>query len=187
VRALPYELYIDLADQTEFLSFAKDPGGCAERYWHATARPRRDRRDSARAGAAEHRAVAHRSVSTTAPIRVDRVECAQLKRGGANLLPGRIIVEWLDPLSVVEVGAPVDLDRGLRLGMLPGIYWGDDEAPAVLGTYADVYLQEEIRAEALAKDLGGYARFLDVSKRPTKLSITHKYWRRISSSFLSSL
>ena len=31
--------------------------------------------------------------------------------------------------------------------MLPGIYWGDDEAAEILGTYAEVYLREEILAE----------------------------------------
>jgi predicted AAA+ superfamily ATPase len=45
--------------------------------------------------------------------------------------------------------------------MLPGIVWGDEEAPEVLGTYAEVYLREETQAEAATKNLGGYARFLD--------------------------
>lgn len=47
--------------------------------------------------------------------------------------------------------------------MLPGIFLGGPEAVDVLGTYAEVYLREEIRAEALTKNVGGYARFLDVS------------------------
>ena len=44
--------------------------------------------------------------------------------------------------------------------MLPGIYWGDDEAADILGTYGEVY-REEIQAEAATRNLGGYARFLD--------------------------
>jgi len=58
----------------------------------------------------------------------------KLRRGGANLLPGRVILEYLDPLNVLEM-EDVDWDRALRLGMLPGIYWGDDEAAEILGTY----------------------------------------------------
>ncbi len=86
----------------------------------------------------------------------------KLKRGGANLLPGRIILERMDPLCLTEVDQPFDLGRALRLGMLPGIYLGEADAEDVLGTYAEVYLREEIAAEALTKNLGGYARFLDV-------------------------
>ena len=68
----------------------------------------------------------------------------------------------MDPLAVRELGEPVDLERPLQVGMPPGIYWGEDEAEEVLGTYAEVYLREGIAAEALAKNLGSYARFLDV-------------------------
>lgn len=84
----------------------------------------------------------------------------KLKRGGANLLPGRVILEHLDPLSALELDQ-VHLPRALQVGMLPGIYLGDEEATAVLETYVEVYLREEIRAEALTKNVGGYARFLD--------------------------
>ena len=43
----------------------------------------------------------------------------KLRRGGANLLPGRVILEHLDPLTILETD-DVDWDRALRLGMLPG-------------------------------------------------------------------
>jgi predicted AAA+ superfamily ATPase len=86
-----------------------------------------------------------------------------LKRGGANLLPGRVILEHLDPLTCFEIEGPLDLSRALQLGMLPGIHLGGAEAPDVLGTYAEVYLREEIRQEALTKNIGGYARFLDAA------------------------
>ena len=87
----------------------------------------------------------------------------KLKRGGANLLPGRVILERMDPLSCFEIEGDLDLARALQVGMLPGIYLGDDEALDVLGTYAEVYLREEIRQEALTKNIGGYARFLDAA------------------------
>ena len=87
----------------------------------------------------------------------------KLRRGGANLLPGRVVLEHLDPLTCFELPGPVDLPRALQLGMLPGIYLGDSESARILETYAEVYLREEIRAEALTKNLGGYARFLDMA------------------------
>jgi predicted AAA+ superfamily ATPase len=87
----------------------------------------------------------------------------KLRRGGVNLLPGRIVLEYLDPLTYFEVRELFNLDRALQVGMLPGIYLGDSEAVDVLETYADVYLREEIRAEAAVKNLGDYARFLDTA------------------------
>jgi predicted AAA+ superfamily ATPase len=87
----------------------------------------------------------------------------KLKRGGANLLPGRIILEHMDPFLYFEVRDAFDLSRALQAGMLPGVYLGGAEAIATLDTYVEVYLREEIRAEALVRNLGDYARFLDVA------------------------
>src|SRR5262249_22821842 len=38
-----------------------------------------------------------------------------------------------------------------------------DTAPDVLDAYVTAYLREEIQAEALLRDIGSYARFLDVA------------------------
>ncbi len=162
-RALDPALYVDLADEREFLSFAKDPGRL-RREVAALAAP-------ALVVVDEVQRVP--SLLNTVQSLVDRAprglrfiltgsSARKLRRGGANLLPGRIILEYLDPLSAREVGGELDLERALRLGMLPGIYWGDAEAAEILGTYAEVYLRQEIQAEGIARDLGSYARFLDV-------------------------
>src|SRR5436190_2232041 len=160
-RHLRAQVYVDLADEAEFLGYAKDP-----------ARLRREV-DALPPGSlvvvdevqrvpaplntvqslADRRGRGVRFVLTGSSAR-------KFRRGGANLLPGRVILEHLDPLTVLETG-DVDWDRALRLGMLPGIYWGDDEAVEVLGTYGEVYLREEIQAEAATRNLGGYGRFLD--------------------------
>jgi predicted AAA+ superfamily ATPase len=87
----------------------------------------------------------------------------KLKRGGANLLPGRVILEYMDPFTYSELGDAFDLARALQVGMLPGIYMGGEESIATLDTYVEVYLREEIRAEAMVRNLGDYARFLDVA------------------------
>ncbi len=87
----------------------------------------------------------------------------KLKREGANLLPGRIILEHMDPLTYTEVKDAFDLSRALQVGMLPGIYLGGEESISVLDTYVEVYLREEIRTEALVRNLGDYARFLDMA------------------------
>lgn len=87
----------------------------------------------------------------------------KLKRHEVNLLPGRVIQEALDPLSVLEVGADFNLQRALQVGMLPGIYLDQAEGVEVLSAYSDLYLREEIRAEALTRNFGAYARFLDIA------------------------
>lgn len=88
----------------------------------------------------------------------------KLRRARANLLPGRIVVRYLHPLLETELGDDFDLDRCLAHGTMPGIYSEPDAASraSVLRAYADTYLREEVQAEALVRDVGGYARLLDL-------------------------
>ena len=87
----------------------------------------------------------------------------KLRRGQANLLAGRAITRRLHPLTAAEMGPAFDLERALRLGTLPPLLHLDDtQATDLLRSYADTYLREEIQAEALVRNLGGFARFLDV-------------------------
>jgi predicted AAA+ superfamily ATPase len=162
-RRLNADLYVDLADQGEFLGFSKDPQRL-RREAEALRLPARVVIDEVQRVPAlldTVQALIDRSGGKLQFI-LTGSSARKLKRGGANLLPGRIILERMDPLCAAELDQPVDFGRALRLGMLPGIYLGDAEAEDVLGTYADVYLREEIAAEALTKNLGAYARFLDV-------------------------
>ncbi len=88
----------------------------------------------------------------------------KLRRGQANLLPGRVHVHHLHPLLVAELGRDFDLTRVLAHGTLPGIYSEGDPATraADLRSYTDTYLREEIQAEALVRNIGGFARLLDL-------------------------
>jgi predicted AAA+ superfamily ATPase len=87
----------------------------------------------------------------------------KLRRGHANLLPGRVHVHAMSPLLTRELGDAFRIDRALSHGTLPGIYAEDDPIARAtdLRSYADTYLREEIQAEALVRDVGGYARLLD--------------------------
>jgi uncharacterized protein len=88
----------------------------------------------------------------------------KLRRGHANLLPGRVLVEYLHPLLACELGSDFRIDDALAHGTLPGICAERDAAVRAqdLRSYSDVYLREEIQAEALVRDIGGYARLLDL-------------------------
>lgn len=87
----------------------------------------------------------------------------KLRKSGINLLPGRVLMERMDPLTLHELGTQFDLERSLRIGNLPGIYFDTEESDDILSSYVETYLREEIRQEALVRDLGGFARFLDIA------------------------
>ncbi len=89
----------------------------------------------------------------------------KLRRGGeVNLLPGRLVPLRLDPLSLAE-RVPPRLEEALLYGSLPGIVLAGDDASREedLRAYTTLYLEEEVRAEALVRNLGTFARFLQLA------------------------
>ena len=89
----------------------------------------------------------------------------KLRRGHANLLPGRVVLHYLHPLFARELQSDFNLERVLAHGTLPGIYANPDpeSRSSTLRSYVDAYLREEIQAEALVRDIGGYSRLLDLA------------------------
>ncbi len=89
----------------------------------------------------------------------------KLRRGHANLLPGRIHTYTLGPLVMGELKQGFALAQALSLGTLPGIWTEEDSETArkTLRSYAGTYLKEEIQAEGLARNLEGFARFLNIA------------------------
>jgi len=84
----------------------------------------------------------------------------KLKKGGSNLLGGRAWEAQLFPLTSKEI-PDFDLLRYLNRGGLPHIYlsqYPDEE----LKHYIRLYLREEIIAEAVARNIEYFIRFLDV-------------------------
>ena len=88
----------------------------------------------------------------------------KLRRGGANLLAGRAVTASMPPLTSAELASDFDVQRALRFGMLPMAVTEADPQP-YLRTYAETYLMVEVQAEALTRDLGAFARFLEVAAR----------------------
>lgn len=84
----------------------------------------------------------------------------KLKKGGANLLAGRARSINLFPLTTLEL-PDFNLEKYINTGGIPLIYnsnnpWLD------LKEYTNVYLKEEIQAEAIVRRIDHFARFLDV-------------------------
>lgn len=84
----------------------------------------------------------------------------KLRKGGANLLAGRAFEAWLLPLTSQEI-PDFDLLTYLNTTGLPEFY-GQIGVQEYLKAYVGTYLQEEIKAEALTRNLSGFVRFLEV-------------------------
>ncbi len=86
----------------------------------------------------------------------------KLRAAGVNLLGGRALWREMYPLTPEELGAAFDLDRALELGGLP-LVLAADSPEETLRAYVQLYLREEIKGEALVRNLAGFARFLPVA------------------------
>lgn len=89
----------------------------------------------------------------------------KLRRGPAvNLLPGRVISLKLDPFILAEADEK-NLVPCLLYGSLPGIALLESvrQKEMDLESYVRSYLEEEVRAEALVRNLGPFARFLELA------------------------
>ena len=84
----------------------------------------------------------------------------KLRRGGIDLLAGRAVLRTLHPFMASELPA-FDLERSLRHGLVPLVAMADDPAD-VLAAYASLYLEQEVQTEGLVRNIGSFARFLEV-------------------------
>jgi predicted AAA+ superfamily ATPase len=81
-----------------------------------------------------------------------------------NLLPGRVIRHQLWPCTQSEYPSK-SLEQLLINGTLPGILGLDTQAivDEDLISYVSVYLEEEVRKEALVRNLGAFSQFLQLA------------------------
>ncbi len=86
----------------------------------------------------------------------------KLRAAGVNLLGGRALWREMFPLAPEELGEDFELDRTLEIGALP-LVLGSDSPQETLRAYVQLYLREEIKGEALVRNLPGFARFLPVA------------------------
>ncbi len=88
----------------------------------------------------------------------------KLRRGGANLLAGRAVERYLFPFVHEEIPEQFKLEEALLFGTLPPLLGKDrEEKIDFLTTYVHAYLREEIQAEGIVRNLGGFSRFLDLA------------------------
>lgn len=85
----------------------------------------------------------------------------KLKRKGYNTLGGRAYPVYLFPFVSAEI-PDFDLQQAINYGMLPPHYLAKNPQRR-LSAYIDVYLKEEIKEEALVRNLNSFQRFLEVA------------------------
>jgi uncharacterized protein len=161
ISSLKPDLEINLADGSTYLDFLKDP-------------------DLLRKRVAKNKTIfideiqKIPSLLNTVQTLIDKDKNLQffltgssarkLRRGQANLLPGRILTYEIGPLTLTEINKKYDLEKLLSTGALPGIFTEEnsDLNEKLLKSYAQTYLREEVQAEALTRNLEGFSRFFDI-------------------------
>jgi predicted AAA+ superfamily ATPase len=162
-QALNPDLSFNLANEAVFLEFAKDPS-----FLESEIRLRIQNRGLVFIDEVQR----HPRLMNTIQDLIDKnrnlrflltgSSARKLRRSQANLLPGRIHTYELGPIAGSELAYGMDTGRALSLGTLPGILTEKSilNAKKTLKSYATTYLHEEIKAEALTKNLEGFTRFL---------------------------
>jgi len=159
--ALPHALYLDLLDESLYRDLLADPSLFGQSIEHLS------RDDWVVVDEIQRLPMllneVHRFIESHG-LRFALLgsSARKLKAAGVNLLAGRALYKTMFPLAAAELGADFDLDRVLRYGALP-LVWTSEEPAASLEAYTQLYLREEIRAEALVRNLPGFVRFLPIA------------------------
>lgn len=83
----------------------------------------------------------------------------KLKRQGVDLLGGRALKKILHPFIAFELKEYFDLEDALLYGLLP-LRFGDQNPFETLQAYISLYIEEEVKAEGLIRQIEPFTRFL---------------------------
>jgi predicted AAA+ superfamily ATPase len=158
-QALPGARVYDLLDTSVYLALSHDPGRLAQELGREDKLVVIDEVQRLPVLLNEvHRLIEERGTR----FLLTGSSARKLRSGGVNLLGGRARIRYLHPLTRHELGSHFDLGRAVQRGSLPSIYFSDDPR-ADLEAYAGTYLQQEIVAEAVTRDVPAFSRFLRVA------------------------
>lgn len=85
----------------------------------------------------------------------------KLRTQVTNLLGGRALLRHMGPFLASELKEEFSIEKALKIGLVP-LIWEAMEPLEKLKTYVGVYLKEEVKAEGLVRNLGDFARFMEV-------------------------
>lgn len=86
----------------------------------------------------------------------------KLKRTKADLLAGRLLKRLLYPFIASELGDRFALAPALKHGLVPLVF-SSENPEETLKSYVALYIQEEVQAEGLVRNIGNFSRFLEAA------------------------
>ncbi len=165
LKGLKPDLVIDLSYESQFFKFASDP-----EYFESVVRASNAKlilvdevqRIPSILNSVQGIIDETKGTGKTKKFLLSGSSARKLRRGQANLLPGRIFSFYLSGISAKEVNYKLDTEHATRFGFLPEAYLERNNNEQILLNYSSLYLKEEIQAEALLRNVHGFARFLNV-------------------------
>jgi len=105
--------------------------------------------------------VVHDLIESGPPMRyvLTGSSARKLRRGGVDLLGGRAVLRTLHPFMAAEWPS-FSLAGALGLGLVPLVVDAADPADR-LRAYAGLYVEQEVKAEGLVRNVGQFSRFLE--------------------------
>lgn len=84
----------------------------------------------------------------------------KLKKQGVDLLAGRALKKHLHPFMATEIGELFNLEEALKYGLLP-LRFEESDPLDTLKTYVALYMEEEVKAEGIVRNIEPFTRFLE--------------------------
>lgn len=84
----------------------------------------------------------------------------KLKKQGVDLLGGRALRKTLHPFMAVELKDKFNFQEALLYGLLP-LRFASTDPRATLSSYISLYLDEEVKAEGIVRDIEPFYRFIE--------------------------
>lgn len=159
-ETMPDALWLDLLDPTEFREMGAYPERLRELVLGSPASQRDVVIDEVQR-VPELLNVVHDLMESGPPKRyvLTGSSARKLRRGGIDLLGGRAVLRTLHPFMGSE-WPRFRLAEALTDGLVPLVVDADDPAD-VLRAYVGLYVEQEVKAEGLVRNLGQFARFLE--------------------------
>ncbi|MCP5505349.1 MAG: ATP-binding protein [Chlamydiales bacterium] len=86
----------------------------------------------------------------------------KLRRNVGDLLGGRALLRHMPPFLAAELEDRFSLGKALLHGLVPMI-WQSESPEEKVRTYVSSYLKEEVQMEGLVRQIGDFARFMEVA------------------------
>lgn len=86
----------------------------------------------------------------------------KLRNTVSDLLGGRAFLRQMGPFLASELKEKFSLEKALKVGLIP-LIWESGNPIQQLNDYMTLYLREEVQAEGLVRQMGDFARFLEIA------------------------